>query len=535
MKRKIFTIFAIVLVLSMLTSCAQPATTGTEAEVATEAVVATEAAPAEESAPTTGGELKFSLATDEVILDPNLTTYNVDILVHNNIYRQLYRVNADASGLEPFAAESYEVNDDATIWTFKLRDDIKFSDGTPITAEDVVYSVERAQNPEAYWAWIFEEAGLVPGKTTALDERTVQFELSAPFVPFLSYISGFWASIFPKAALESMGDEEFFKKPICSGEWMVEELVQAEQLTIVPNPYAVGKAKLDRVVIPMLIDDNTRMLELQAGQIDVGYTVPASQIASVDELPDVSVISYPFAYTAVIYDNQTKPPLDDVNFRKALNYAIDREALIDAVLFGYATFPTSCLPKGVIYWDDSIEGFPYDMEKAKEFLAQSKYPDGYSFELWTSASSATGIETATALQGMWNQLPGINIEVVQLESAVLTEKAKNKEHTMYLGGFSSDVADPAEIAGWFMTGYINDARRGGNVEELKPLMAKANSELDPVKREQLFHDIQQWTQDNAFCFNLYYTANNWGVNDRVKDLWVNPLLIMDLNTVWIQE
>ncbi len=533
MQNKFSALIAFCLVMILLAGCGQPVANAPAEEQAASGEEATAAVEAEE--PAAGGELSFSLATDQVILDPNLTTYNVDIIVHNNIYRQLYRVNEDASGLEPFAAESYEVNDDATIWTFKLRDDIKFSDGTPITAEDVVYSIERAMVPDAYWAWIFEEAGLTPGKTTAIDEHTVQFELSYTFVPFLSYISGFWASIFPKAALEEMGAEEFFKHPICSGEWMVEEMVQADHLSIVPNPYAVGDGKLERVVIPMIIDDNTRMLQLQTGQIDVGYTVPASQIDTVDALSDVSVVSYPFAYTAVIYDNQTKPPLDDVNFRMALNYAIDREALIDAVLFGHATFPTSCLPKGVIYWDETIQGYPYDMEKAKEYLAKSKYPDGYSFELWTTTTSATGIETATALQGMWNQLPGVNVEVVQLESAVLTEKATNKEHTMYLGGYSSDVADPAEIAGWFMTGYINDARRGANVDELKSIMAVANGELDPVKRQQLFHDIQQWTQDNAFCFNLYYTSNNWGVNDRVKDLWINPLLIMDLNKVWIQE
>lgn len=531
MKQKLFALFSMTLIVVILASCGQPAT---QVPVVEQPAAATEA-EAEPPQTAQGGVLTFSLATDQILLDPILTTYNVDIIVHNNIYRQLYRVNEDATGLEPFAAESYEVNDEATVWTFKLRDDIKFSDGSPITAEDVVYSIERGFREDSLQAWVYEEAGLAPGKTTALDDRTVQFELSYTFVPFLSYISGFWASIFPKAAMEAMGDEEFFKKPICSGEWMVEEFVQADHLTIVPNPYAVGEARLEKVVIPMIVDDNTRMLQLQTGQIDVGYTVPASQIAAVDALPDISVVDYPFAYTAVLYDNQTKAPLDDANFRRALNYSIDREALIDAVMFGHATFPTSCLPKGVIYWDESIEGFPYDLDKAKEYLAQSKYADGFNFELWTSSASATGIETATALQGMWNQLPGVKVDVVQFEPAVLREKTTNKEHTMYIGGFSSDVADPAEITGWFITGYINDSRRGGNVEELKPLLASANGELDPVKREEMFHQIQQWAQDNAFCFNLYYTANSWGLNDRVKDLWVNPLLIMDLNRVWIQE
>ena len=528
-KHKFYAIFAFALILLLVVSCAPAAV-----EPAQEEEGVSEPAPVEEPAET-GGELIFAIGYDQTLLDPLATTYNVDIIIHYNLYRQLYVVNADGTGLDPMAAESYEVNDEATVWTFKLRDDIKFSDGTPITAEDVVYSIERGFSETSLWGWIYEEAGLAPGKTTALDDRTVKFELSATFVPFLSYVSGYWASIFPKEALERMGEEEFFKKPICSGEWMIEEFVQADHFTMVPSPYAVGDAKLDRIRIPLIPDDNTRMLQLQAGTIDVGYIVPASQIDSINSLPDLVVRSYPFAYTAVLYDNQTKPPFDDENFRRALNYAIDREALIDAIAFGHATFPGSFLPKGVIYWDDSIPGFPYDMEKAKEYLAQSAYPDGYSFELWTSTTSATGNETATALQGMWNQLPGVNVTIVQLEPAVLREKTANMEHWAYTGGFSSDVADPGQISAWFLTGYINDTRRGGNVDEAKVILAEANAELDPVKREKLFHDLQRWAFDHAMTFNLYYTNNEWGMKESVKDLWVNPLLIMDFNKVWIEK
>ncbi|TFG89902.1 MAG: hypothetical protein E4H15_08560, partial [Syntrophobacterales bacterium] len=205
MKKVMLLMLSLLIVGSMLLAACQPAATeapAVEEPAAAEeeaAPVEEEAAPAEEAM---SGELIFALSSDEIRLDSTITTWNTDILIHNNIYRQLYRVNEDASGLEPFAAESYTVNDDATVWTFTLRDDIKFSDGTPITAEDVVYSIERGFREESVQTWVYEEAGLESGKTTALDERTVQFELSGTFVPFLSYVSGFWASIFPKAALE---------------------------------------------------------------------------------------------------------------------------------------------------------------------------------------------------------------------------------------------------------------------------------------------------------------------------------------------
>jgi peptide/nickel transport system substrate-binding protein len=527
-KHKLYIFFVMSLILVMLASCSAP--TAEVAQTTQPQVQPTEAAPA-----ATGGELKFALATDQTILDPLATTANEDIILHNNIYRQLYRVNEDGSGLEPFAAESYEVNADATVWTFKLRDDIKFSDGSPITAEDVVYSIERGFSEASLWSWIYAEAGLASGKTTALDDRTVQFELSGTFVPFLSYISGYWASIFPKASLEAMGDVEFFKKPVCSGEWMVEDFVQADHLTIVPNPYAVGDAKLDRITFSLIPDDNTRMLQLQSGTVDVADVVPASQINSIDSLPDIVVNEYPFAFSQNLMENQTKPPFDDENFRLALNYAIDREALIAAITFGHASFPTSFLPNGVIYWNDTLAGYPFNLDKAKEYLAKSKYADGYEFELWTTTTSTTGNEIATAIQSMWNQLPGVKVNIVQLEPGVMRDRLANMEQTITTGGFSSDVADPAEITAWFLTGYINDVRRGGNVDEVKPILAAANAELDSTRRQELFYQIQQWAFDHAFSFSLYYTNNYWGMKENVKGLWVNPLLIVDMNNISLEQ
>jgi len=134
-------------------------------------------------------------------LDPTVTTWNSDIMLFLNIYELLYRVNRDGSELLPSAAESYDVSDDLKEWTFHLRPDGKFSDGSPITAEDVVFSVERGLREESLWTWIWEDAGLVT--VEAVDDYTVKFTLDKSFVPFLSYVSGYWASIFPKATLEA--------------------------------------------------------------------------------------------------------------------------------------------------------------------------------------------------------------------------------------------------------------------------------------------------------------------------------------------
>ncbi|MCX6048573.1 MAG: ABC transporter substrate-binding protein, partial [Chloroflexi bacterium] len=120
-----------------------------------------------------GGRLVIATAANELLLDPTTTTANNDIMLHLNLYELLYRVNRDGTKLEPSAAKSYETSPDLKVWTFHLRDDLKFSDGSPITAEDVVYSIERGRRKESLWGWIYDDAGLESVK--APDDKTVVF------------------------------------------------------------------------------------------------------------------------------------------------------------------------------------------------------------------------------------------------------------------------------------------------------------------------------------------------------------------------
>ncbi len=479
-------------------------------------------APAAPAADATkpGGRLVIATGSSTILLDPTTTTANNDIMLHLNLYELLYRVNRDGTELEPSAAKSYETSPDLKTWTFHLRDDLKFSDGSPITAEDVVYSIERGRRKESLWGWIYDDAGLESVK--APDDKTVVFTLTKSFVPFLSDVAGYWAAIFPKAALEKQGDA-FFDKPISSGPFMVKEMVQGEHVTLVRNPNALVPPILDEVEITLIPDDNTRILKLQSGDIDVAVDVPASQIDAVNAVPELTVQSFPFAFASALTLNHAKAPLDDLNFRLALNYAVDREAIIKAVLFGHGEPATSFLPKGVMYWDETVPGFKYDLEKAKEYLAKSKYASGAEFEIWTTPTSVTGNATATALQGMWSKLPGVTVKIVQLESGVLTDRRNKGEHWITVGGFSSDVVDPDEITNWFVTGYIHQFTNA-DISGVQPLIAQAQVEPDAAKRKQMYGEVQHWVWENAYTVSLYYTANNWGVSKKVRDLWVDPVM-----------
>ena len=187
-----------------------------------------------------------------------------------------------------------------------------------------------------------------------------------------------------------------------------------------------------------------------------------------------------------------------------------------------------------MYWDDTVTGYPYDLEKAKEYLAKSKYADGAEFEIWATAGRESLVAQATALQAMWSKLPGVEPEIVQLEAAVLRERRSNGEHWMFLGGFSSDVVDPDQISNWYITGYVKQFHNA-DISGVQPIIDQARTETDPVKREKLYSDVQHWAQENALTINLYYGTNNWGLNEKVKGLWIDPVMGMRLEEVQIAE
>jgi peptide/nickel transport system substrate-binding protein len=242
------------------------------------------------------------------------------------------------------------------------------------------------------------DAGLDPGTTIAIDDFTVQFNLKKPYMPFLSYIAGYYASIFPKAALEARGSEDFFRMPVAGGVWMVKDFERTTHITIVPNPQqnVLPKPFLDEIEIRVYPDATTRMLALQSGRLDLAHAIPPSQIAATAGLPGLDVVQFPMTRLAFILLNHIKPPMDDLNFRMALNYAADKQAIINTVLFGYGEVATSYQPKGVPMFDATVPGYPYDLELAKEYLAKSKYADGVKFELWVNKINETNVDIVTA-------------------------------------------------------------------------------------------------------------------------------------------
>jgi peptide/nickel transport system substrate-binding protein len=240
-----------------------------------------------------------------------------------NVYDQLTRVAPGSREIEPGLAASWDASADGTTYTFHLRDG-KLPDGTPVTSSDVVWSLQRLfkSATSGFFFAAFESV-------TAVDPKTVKIQLKQPWAPALADLSLYSASILPQKLVEAKKDE-FFNAPVGTGPFYVTEWAKGDHISLKKNPnyWDAGKPYLDAVDFLVIPDDNTRVIKLQAGEVDIATDLPYSQIDSLKQQQGIVVQTDPLARVDYIALNHTRAPFDDVNVRKAINLAVNKDQII---------------------------------------------------------------------------------------------------------------------------------------------------------------------------------------------------------------
>ena len=449
MHRSSWMFLTLAVCLALVAGCAAPAgapTTGVETEET--------AAPAEAA---TGDEVVIRLSTtsEPTTLDPNLAEDYYSITPVAQMFLGLTNINNETAEIEPELAESWETSEDGLTWTFNLRDDVLWSDGQPVTAQDVVYSVKRAVMPEtaspyAYVLYIIKNASAInqtaiPTDTydidtlgvEAVDEHTVQFTLEAPASYFLSISSMWTLRPVPSWAIEEFGDA--WTDPaniVVNGAYKVTEWNPGESLTFVKNDGYVNAAdvQIERVELAVITDQNTEVALYESGELDVAgegaASLPVEEVTRIREDATLSAELHegPRASTTYVGFTMTKAPFDNVLVRKAFSAAIDRETMVRDVV-GSGVPATQFAPPGIFGAPDPEVGIGFDAEQAQAWLAEAGYPDGADFPTVTYRYFANTLEEALAqaLQAMWKETLNVDVEI------------EAQEFPVFLAGLRNDV------------------------------------------------------------------------------------------------
>lgn len=463
----------------------------------TEASAAPSAEASAASGPVAGGTLTFARTADIFTFDPYNTQDDYSIFTELQVYDRLVRLADDGKGVEPELATEWTVAPDGLSATFTLRDGVKFSDGSPLTAEDVVFSLTRAIDQQGSWGFLFS-----PVKAASkVDEKTVKLEMSQAFAPLLPALSTFAASIYSKANFEKFGDQAG-EHPLGTGAYMLETWDKGSQVVLAKNPnyWQAGKPYLDKVVFTVVGDDNARVLQLQSSTADIIDFVPPNQV---DPMKSAGANIVRVDGTAVGWMtlNEAKKPLDEANVRCALAYAVDRQAIADNVYFGQAVPAKSVIPSATLYYDANTDPVTFDLAKAKELLSQSSVPSGFTLDVTVPSGDSTKLTTVQIWADALKQI-GVMVNINQVEATTAQEEYNTEKYTVRVSAWTNDTPDPDEMMGAGLDYNTQNALHTGyRNEEVVSLVNKGRAELDPAKRQEIYTQIQKIV--NQTCPFIY--------------------------------
>jgi peptide/nickel transport system substrate-binding protein/oligopeptide transport system substrate-binding protein len=445
--------------------------------------------------------------------------------------------------LHGMAAESWTQSEDGLTWTFTLREGLTFSDGEPLTAEDFVFALQRAATSGYDFAWYWDFAGGIAGwkavtegtagpetlGIVAVDDRTIQVTTSTP-KPYLPSVVSLWYPV-PKHMVDQYGDDYAtnVETIVSSGAFMLESWEKSNNsMVLVRNPTYTGPwpSLVDRVEIdPSLGAPEVGLPAYMAGEVDFAF-LNAGQIPFVEQrMPETLRQNAIFATSYIAFD-MTSPPFDNVDVRRALYYAIDREELTNTVLKNLAIPAGSILPPSYPGYNPAIaEQAVFDPEKAREFLAAAGYPGGEGFpevEIWyRDQGGYNGAITAPMLQYLQAEFAehlGITMNIKVMPIQDWMQAMLNKENNLFLAPYEYDYIDPSNFYGIFYNGGRHDHR----IPEYDALVAQADANPNWDERYELYRQAEQVMIDNASIVPLVHPIQMFAVSDRLSGPAVEP-------------
>ncbi|MCH7624914.1 MAG: peptide ABC transporter substrate-binding protein [Chloroflexi bacterium] len=499
----------------------------------------------------TGGIFRRMWA-DPPTLDPHLTSDTTSAGIVVEVFSGLITLDTDLS-LQPDIAERWEISEDGTVYTFFLRKNAKFHDGKPITAQDFVWSLNRAASPSiaspvasTYLNDIVGVNEVLSGEATrisgvkAIDENTLQITIDGPKAYFLAKLTYPTAFVLDRENVESA--EDWRDNPNGSGPFRLKEYKVGERIILERNElFYLEPAKLDQVFMnlaggqAMAMYENDEIDITGVGLFDLERLRDPSEPLS----SDLKVAPPGFSVSYIGF-NPNEPPFDDLNFRLALNHAIDKELIAEEVLAGLRVPAYGVLPPGFPGFDPTIKGLRFDPEKAVRLLEESNYADPDSRPRIVITVPGTGgnigLDMEVILE-MWRQNLGVEVEIQQVEWATFLQDLNRKRFQAFAGlAWQADYPDPQDFLD-ILFHTDSDTNHGGySNPKVDALLEEARIERDVQKRFDLYNQAERTIINDAAWVPLWYTGERYLLlKPYIKDYALTPMTVPKLRKVYIEE
>lgn len=537
-----------------------------------------------------GGVFRINETEDFRSLYPLNVTEVVAHRVANQVYQGLVKLNQEDLTVKPNLSEKWEINEDATIFTFHLRKGVKFHDnkcfpdgkGREFNAKDIKYCFDKIceSSPENQMFWLFKDKikgakeyfqstidkkplpGGVEG-VKVIDDYTIQINLNYPFAGFLKILAHNACWIYPKEAFDMYGVDMRINC-VGTGPFRVKTIKESDTVILENNPDYWGIDEfgnklpyLDGIKFSFIKEKKSELLEFKKGNLDMVYRLPLEMIKDVvGELEDAKkggnkpyIMQVVPAMSVVYLGFQHKlPPFDNINVRKAFNYAINKSDIVNYTLQGEGrAAENGIVPPFKGYDFENVKGYVCDPEKAKEYLKKAGYPGGKGFPELTLQINANGgdrnVQIAEVVQKMLAENLNIKIKIEQLQFPQHLENVETGKSLFFRTAWIADYPDPENFLNLLYGGnvpaelstksFLNSVRYQSDIFDAK--FNEALREVDEAKRYELFRQADQIQVDDAATLPVYYDENTRLIQIYVKNFPSNAMEYRDMTEVYFDK
>ena len=476
---------------------------------------------AQTPAPSRGGTLVVAISADPPGWDPTASTsQEIPRVVYGNVFEGLVRFDRHGE-IVPALATTWSVSNDNLTWTFTLREDVSFHDGTPFGVDDVLAKFERARDPDSghvnqqYYAAIED--------VSAPDASTIVFTLSQPNRSLLYNLARPDSIIYPAGSAGTQRAQPVGTGPFRFARYVEGSEVRLERFEDYWNPEL---PYLESVTFRIIGDPNTRLAALQAGDIDlIGAAVPPEQVQLIDAAPDLKTYAGTATTEITVAMNNARPPFDDIRVRQAITHAIDKHAIVEGAFFGQGTVIGTHMTPAEPYYIDLTDTYPYDPERARALLAEAGYAEGLSFDFELPEPYPFERRTGEVIAQQLREV-GIDVNLSVVEWGTWIQRIfLGADYDMTIIGHS----EPRDINIYANPDYYYQY---GNLR-IAELLAEAEAAPSAAEEIAAYQEIARIIADDAVNVWVFSPANTVAAREGLYGVWIDqPTPAIDVTEVY---